>query len=55
MAKWFKRKDGKLSVEYIAIMILALAVLLILLLYSGTIKDKIVDGVAIFFDRLKGR
>ncbi len=49
-------KKGKLEVEYIAIIVLALAVLLILILFSDKLRASIVEGVTQFFEEIiKGR
>ncbi|MEK6816111.1 MAG: hypothetical protein AABY09_00735 [Nanoarchaeota archaeon] len=51
-----KHKQGKLEVEYIAIIVLALMVLVILVIFSDTIRQKIVEGVTTFFDEIvRGR
>lgn len=54
--KKMKSKQGKLEIEYIAIIILALLVLVILVIFSDTIRQKIAEGVASFFDEIvRGR
>jgi hypothetical protein len=42
-------KRGKLSIEYLAVAILVLAVLFILLLFGGKIREKIIEAVTTFF------
>lgn len=51
-----KHKQGKLEVEYIAIIVLALIVLVIMVIFSDNIRQNIVDGVTTFFDEIiRGR
>lgn len=47
---FLRKKDGKLSVEYIAIIVLGLAVLLILIIFTDSIRNKIIDGLRRFFE-----
>jgi len=45
----FRRKDGKLAVEYLAIIVLVLAVLVIMLVFSDKIRLGITEGLSNFF------
>jgi hypothetical protein len=44
-----RKKNGKIAVEYIAIMVLALAVLLILILFSDKLREEMVKAFKNFF------
>lgn len=47
-------KKGEISVEYVIVFIIALLLLTILLIYSGNIKDKIIEGFKVFGETLFG-
>lgn len=47
-------KKGKISVEYVIVLILALLLLTILIIYSTQIKDKILEGFKVFGETLFG-
>ncbi len=48
-------KNGKLAIEYIAIIILALLLLVVLLIFSNSIRDKILEGMKHFVKNILGR
>ncbi len=50
-----KNKKGELAWEYIAIIILGLIVLLVVIIFSGQIKEKIIEGVSYFTESILGR
>ena len=50
-----KSRKGMLAWEYIAIIILGLIVVLIVILFTTTLKDKIIDAIKTFGERILGR
>lgn len=56
MAQYNKiNQKGMIAWEYIAAIILALIVILIILLFSKTIKDNIIQGISYFTSTILGR
>jgi len=48
-------KKAELTWEYIAVIILGLVVLLVIILFSTQLKEKIIEGVAHFIQSIFGR
>ena len=48
-------KKGKLAVEYLAIIVLALIILVVLLIFASGIRDKIIAGIKSFIQNVLGR
>lgn len=48
-------KRAELAWEYIAILILGLIVLLVLILFSSHLKEKIIEGISYFSETILGR
>ena len=55
MQKVQQSKKGSLAWEYIAIMIIGLVVIFIVILFTTTLREKIVDGIEHFFTNILGR
>jgi len=50
-----QNKKGDLTWEYIALIVLGLLLLVIILVFSGTLREKMTEGVNYFFTTLFGR
>ena len=50
-----KNKKGELAWQYIAVIILGLIVLLAVIIFTGQIKEKIMEGVSYFLETVLGR
>ena len=48
-------KKAELAWEYIAIIIIGLVVLLVIIIFSTQVKEKIIEGMAYFSETLLGR
>jgi hypothetical protein len=48
-------KKGELAWEYIAAFILALIIVVVMIVFSAQIKEKIVDGINYFSSTILGR
>ena len=48
-------KKGKIEIEYVIVFALALLILVIMLIYSGKIKEKAIELVHGFFNIFMGR
>lgn len=46
---------GSLAIEYLVIIVLALIALIVLLLFSTTVGEKITEGIKHFFQDIIGR
>jgi len=48
-------KKAELAWEYIAIIIIGLVVLLVIIIFSTQVKEKIIEGMTYFSETLLGR
>mgnify|MGYP001563647044 CR=1 FL=1 len=48
-------KKAELAWEYVAVIIIGLVVLLALILFSTQLKDKIIEGISYFTEKILGK
>ena len=50
-----KNKKAELAWEQIAIIIIGLVVVLVIIIFSGQVKEKIIEGISYFSETFLGR
>lgn len=48
-------KKAELAWEYVAVMIIGLIVLLVIILFSSQLKEKIFEGITYFSEKILGK